>query len=154
MEAQRSRESTIRKKDATREGEGSTRVTAITVADQFDMDEVIKLLRSHGFSIDPDGTDFDSDQVIHTRGANNGDIFVFPSGTLVAWSLPEDVVFDLATKILLPAAIEPHIQEIEKEDLEYTEDSKKDSSNIKGDIIALGTKSGSHAGESSKYVSV
>ena len=152
VEAQRSRETALRKKDTVQDGEGSNRVTAISVASQFDMEEVIKILRSHGFSIDPDGTQFDSDQVIHTRGVNNGDIFVFPSGTLVAWSLPEDVVSDLATKILLPAAIEPHIKQIETEDLEYTEDEKRESSTIKGDVIALGTKPGSQAGEKSKYV--
>ncbi|TVY26265.1 MIOREX complex component [Lachnellula hyalina] len=148
-EAQRSRDTALRKKDTAQDHEGSNRVMAISVASQFDMEEVVKILRAHGFSIDPDGTEFDSDQVIHTRGVNNGDIFVFPSGTLVAWSLPEDVVRDLATKILLPAAIEPHIEQIETEDLEYTEDEKRDSSAIKGDIIALGTKHSSQHADSS-----
>jgi len=152
VEAQRSRETTIRKKNTSQVVEGSNRVTAISVAGQFDMDEVIKILRSHGFIIDPDGTEFDSDQVIHTRGVNNGDIFVFPSGTLVAWSLPEDVVLNLATEILLPAAIDAHIQQIETEDLEYTEDQKRESSTIKGDVIALGTKPGSQGGEISECV--
>lgn len=104
------------------------------------MDAVVRILRSHGFPIDPDGTDFETDQVVHTRGVNNGDIFVFPSGSLVAWSLPEDVVSDLATKTLLPAAVGPRIEQMEMEDLEYTEDSKRESSSIRGDVITLGTK--------------
>jgi uncharacterized Rmd1/YagE family protein len=115
-------------------------VIAISVADQFDMDVVIRILRSHGFSIDPDETGFEPDQVIHTRGVNNGDIFVFPSGSLVAWSLPEDVASDLATKTLLPAAVSPHMDQIEMEDLEYEEDPTRDHSTLKGDVIILGTK--------------
>ena len=150
VEAQRSRESTVRQRDAASEVEGSNRVTAISVADQFDMDSVIRILRSHGFLIDPDNTGFDSDQVVHTRGVNNGDIFVFPSGTLVAWSLPEDVVSDLATKTLLPASVNPHMDQMEMEDLEYTEDEKRDHSSIKGDVITLGTKPGSHVEEQPK----
>jgi uncharacterized Rmd1/YagE family protein len=114
------------------------------------MDGVIRILRSHGFTIDPDGTGFESDQVIHTRGVNNGDIFVFPSGSLVAWSLAEDVVSDLATKTLLPAAINPHMEQMEMEDLEYEEDPKRDTSNIKGDIITLGTKTESQTVEAPK----
>lgn len=115
-------------------------MTAVSVADQFDMDAVARILRSHGFPLNPDETEFEADQVIHTRGVNNGDIFVFPSGTLVAWGLPEDVVEDLATKTLLPAAIAPHVNRLEKEDLEYAEDDTKDSSSMKGDVISLGTK--------------
>lgn len=140
VEAQRSRSSTIRQRDAADNGEGNNRVTAISVADQFDMDAVIRILRSHGFPIDPDDTGFESDQVIHTRGVNNGDIFVFPSGSLVAWSLPEDVASDLATKTLLPAAINSHMDQVEVEDLEYEEDPMRDHSSVKGDVILLGTK--------------
>jgi required for meiotic nuclear division protein 1 len=140
VEAQRSRENTLRRRDTVRDAEGINRVTAVSVADQFDMDAVVRILRSHGFSIDPDETGFDSDQVIHTRGVNNGDIFVFPSGSLVAWSLPEDVVSNLATKTLLPSAMSPHMDQMEMEDLEYVEDPKRENSNIKGDVIMLGTK--------------
>ena len=139
-EAQRSRENTLRRTDVVTNAGGNNRVTAVSVADQFDMDAVVRILRSHGFPIDPDDTGFDSDQVIHTRGVNNGDIFVFPSGSLVAWSLPEDVVSDLATKTLLPAAVNPQMDQLEMEDLEYAEDPKRESSNIKGDVITLGTK--------------
>jgi len=147
VEAQRSRANVLRQQDAIGRGEGSNRVTALSVADQFDMDVVVRILRSHGFPIDPDGTGFDTDQVIHTRGVNNGDIFVFPSGSLVSWSLPEDVAYDLATKSLLPAAINPHVDQMEMEDFEYEEDPNRDSSSIKGDVIVLGTNTGSQAEE-------
>ncbi|KAH8819415.1 hypothetical protein F5884DRAFT_11073 [Xylogone sp. PMI_703] len=139
-EAQRSRDAALRKEDASVDRQGQNRVIAISAADQFDMDAVCQILRSHGFTIDPDNTGFDSDQVVHTRGVNNGDIFVFPSGSVVAWSLPEDVVLDLATKMLLPAAVNPHVRNIEKEDLEYNEDDTRDNSAVKGDVIVLGTK--------------
>lgn len=143
VEAQRSRTNAFRQNEAVSRSNGNNRVTALSVADQFDMEAVKRILRSHGFPIDPDGTGFESDQIIHTRGANNGDIFVFPSGSLVAWSLPEDVAIDLATKSLLPAAINPLVDQLEKEDLEYEEDPKRDNSTIKGDVIMLGTKTDS-----------
>ena len=126
-------------------------VAAVSVAEQFDMDAVARILRSHGFPIDPDETGCESDQVIHTRGVNNGDIFVFPSGSLVAWSLPEDVVSDLATKTLLPAAISPQIDQMETEYLEYTEDPKRENSNIRGEVITLGTKASSQADEFTRH---
>jgi uncharacterized Rmd1/YagE family protein len=150
VQAQRSREAASRKEETKLGADGINSVTAMSVADRFDMDEVIRILRSHGFPIDPDGTGFDSDEVIHTRGVNNGDIFVFPSGTMVAWSLPEDVVSNLAIKTLLPAARAPHISQIEMEDLEYAEDATRENSSIKGDVISLGTKSASQAEEASK----
>jgi len=140
VEAQRSRETSPRKPDALAGETRNNTVTAISVADQFDMDVVVRILRSHGFPINPDETDFETDQVVHTRGVNNGDIFVFPSGSLVAWSLPEEVVSDLATKTLLPAALYPRTELIEMEDLEYMEDPTRESSCIKGDVITLGTK--------------
>lgn len=120
-------------------------VTAICVADEFDMDEVVRILRLNGFPINPDSTAFNPDQVIHTRGVNNGDIFVFPSGTLVAWSLPEDSVTDLATKTLFKAAVNPNIKETELENLEFEEDPQRDHSSLKGDIITLGTKASSQS---------
>jgi len=152
VEAQRSRQNTLQLRAAVEDVEGINRVTAVSVADQFNMDAVVRILRSHGFPIDPDETGFDSDQVIHTRGVNNGDIFVFPSGSMVAWSLPEDVVSDLATKSLLPAAISPHMDQMEMEDLEYAEDPKRENSNIKGDVITLGTKPSLQGDGHTQYV--
>ena len=146
VEAQTTRTNTPHLQDGGKnKEERNSTATAISVADQFDMEVVSRILRSHGFPIDPDETGFEADQVIHTRGANNGDIFVFPSGSIVAWSLPEDVVMNLATQTLLPAALNPHIAQIESEDLEYEEDPKRDSSSIKGDVIMLGTKLQSQA---------
>lgn len=144
VEAQRSRNA-VQQGAPDRRDEGSV-VRAISVADQFNMDAVMRILRSHGFSIDPDGTGFDADEVIHARGASNGDIFVFDSGSVVAWSLTDDGASDLATKFLLPAAVDPHM-DLETEDLEYQEDPKRDNSFVKGDVIVLGTKTDSQAKE-------
>lgn len=82
----------------------------------------------------PQTTDLSSDEV--------GDIFVFPSGTVVAWSLPEGFTSFLATRTLLPAAECAHVDDLETEDLEYVEDPKRENSSIKGDTIILGTKLG------------
>lgn len=67
-------------------------------------------------------------------------MFVFPSGTVVSWSLPEALALKLATETLMPAAINPHVGQVEIEDLEYKEDPSRETSSIKGDIITLGTK--------------
>lgn len=140
VEAQRSRD--IGKEIPLESEDGTDTITAICGAEEYDMAVVAHVLRSHGFSIDPHGTDFLEDQVIHAKGVNSGDIFVFPSGTLVAWSLEEDVAVKLATVTLLPAALNPHAKH-ELEDLEFKEDSSRDSSGIRGDIITLGTKASS-----------
>lgn len=152
-EAQRSRESAAQRQSGTVEAaDNNNGITAICVAEEFDMGLVVQVLRSHGFPIDPHGTGFLEEQVVHTRGTNDGDIFVFPSGTIVAWSLPEDVVTNLATRTLMPAAINPHVQQMEVEDLEYKEDLNRESSGIKGDVITLGTKIASQETDQSMYV--
>ena len=69
-----------------------------------------------------------------------GDVFIFPSGTLVAWALPEGTVSFLATRTLLPAAENPHVDDLETEHLEYLEDPHRENSSIKGDTITLGTR--------------
>jgi uncharacterized Rmd1/YagE family protein len=141
VEAQRSREDNQRRQDREIEGiDSGNLVTAICVAEEFDMSAVVRILRSRGFPIDPDGTSFLDEQVVHTR-VNEGDVFVFPSGTVVAWSLPEDVAVTLATQTLKPAALNPYVENlVEVEDLEYREDPTREISNIKGDVITLGTK--------------
>jgi required for meiotic nuclear division protein 1 len=152
-EAQRSRESATQRQSGTAEAaDNNNGITAICVAEEFDMGLVVQVLRSHGFPIDPHGTGFLEEQVVHTRGVNDGDIFVFPSGTIVAWSLPEDVVINLATRTLMPAAINPHVKQMEVEDLEYKEDPNRESSNIKGDMITLGTKIASQENDQLMYV--
>lgn len=70
-----------------------------------------------------------------------GDVFIFPSGTVVAWSLPESFTRSLAAGALLPAAEGPHIDNIETEDLDFVEDPQRETSSIKGDTIILGAKS-------------
>ncbi len=69
-----------------------------------------------------------------------GDIFVFPSGTVVSWALPEGFTSFLATRTLLPAAEGAHIDNLETEDMEYVEDAQRENSSIQGDTIVLGTK--------------
>jgi required for meiotic nuclear division protein 1 len=69
-----------------------------------------------------------------------GDIFIFPSGTLVTWALPEGFTSFFATRTLLPAAEQPHVNSLETEDLDYIEDPSREHSVIRGDTIILGTK--------------
>jgi uncharacterized Rmd1/YagE family protein len=69
-----------------------------------------------------------------------GDIFIFPSGTLVTWALPESFTSFFATRTLLPAAEQPHVNSLEMEDLDYIEDPSREQSIIRGDTIVLGTK--------------
>ncbi|KAF4335743.1 RMD1-like protein [Fusarium beomiforme] len=117
--------------------EPSNVVSATCVAESFKMPVVLEILSSHGFDIDPDGTGFDANEVVHARGVNGGDIFVFPSGTIVTWSLPPDVV----TRQIMRAAEEAHpIESREFEDLEFTTDSNREASVLKGDVIVLGTR--------------
>ncbi|KAH6969923.1 hypothetical protein DER45DRAFT_70280 [Fusarium avenaceum] len=117
--------------------EPSNVVSATCVAETFKMPIVLEILSSHGFDIDPDGTGFDANEVVHARGVNGGDIFVFPSGTIVTWSLPSDVV----TRQIMRAAEEAHpITHREFEDLEFTTDTNREASVLKGDVIVLGTR--------------
>ena len=69
-----------------------------------------------------------------------GDIFIFPSGTVVAWAIPHSMVLRLVTQTLRPAAIKFHPKELEEEDLEFIEDPHRENSSIKGDTIIVGTK--------------
>jgi len=73
---------------------------------------------------------------------DHGDLFVFPSGTVVAWNVSERVALRLVERILPPAAInsQSSSMDIESEDLEYIEDPTKSHSAIYGDTIVLGTK--------------
>lgn len=127
--------------------DGSSTISAVCVAESFDMDAVASALEVHGFLLDPDGTGFEVHEVVHARGANNGDIFVFPSGTVVTWSLPPDVVTTLATKHLLPAAEDPHVDRKEVEDLEYVVDPERDQSAVNGDVVVLGARQEARDGD-------
>lgn len=132
-------------------------VTAYAVAEQFDMDKAVEILRSKGFEPDPLETGL-SQQVLHVQvpissiyrssnpsardlsASDVGDIFIFPSGTLVTWALPEGFTSYFATRTLLPAAVSPHPEPVETEDLDYIEDPSREHSMIRGETIVLGTK--------------
>ncbi|KAK4192188.1 required for meiotic nuclear division protein 1 [Podospora australis] len=120
--------------------EGSNLISAVCVAESFDMDVVVDILHNHGFALDPDHTGFELSEVVHARGLSNGDIFVFPSGTVVTWGLPPDVVNTLATKHLLPAAETPFVESKEVEDLEFVADPQEEQSRVSGDVVVLGTR--------------
>jgi uncharacterized Rmd1/YagE family protein len=120
------------------------------------------LIKADGFELDPYGTEL-YPQVIHVKTPilppapsdsplkeqEHGDLFIFPSGTIVAWNVPDRLALRLVEQVLPPAALNSHSGsvEIEKEDLEYIEDSSKERSFILGDTIVVGTKADSRASE-------
>ena len=127
-------------------------MAAFCAAEQYDIAHVSRILNPFGHQQDPYGTKL-YPQVVHVEipidgpmflkadGARaKGDIFVFPSGAVVGWGVPENMLSTLVTETLLPAAQRPHIDEMEEEDLEFLEDPLKEYSSIKGDTIILGTK--------------
>ncbi len=136
-------------------------MTAYAVAEQFDLGKVVEILRNKGYEPDPLGTGL-FPQVVHAqvptssiyRSTNPaardlasteiGDVFIFPSGTVVTWALPEGFTSYFATRTLLPAAENPHKGPIETEDLDYIEDPNREHSLIRGDTIILGTKKSEH----------
>lgn len=158
VEAQRSKDSSLPKIQVAGEGaQTSKAVTAYAVAEQFNLAKVDEILRADGYEPDPFNTGL-YPQVVHIQiplaslhrtartaakelsPAEVGDVFIFPSGTLVSWSLPEAFTSYFATRTLLPAAEGSHVHKVEFEDLDYVEDPSKEHSSIKGDTIILGTK--------------
>ncbi|KAA8646234.1 RMD1 family protein [Aspergillus tanneri] len=159
VEAQRSKDGFLSKAQLKEQGLYQTKktVTAYAVSEQFNMRTVRTILQDKGYETDPFETGL-YPQVLHiqvpldsVRRMSNpaavdlpsdevGDVFIFPSGTVVAWSLPEGFTSFLATRTLLPAAEGFHVDDLETEDLEYVEDSARENSSIKGDTIILGTK--------------
>lgn len=149
VEAQRARYGFIRGRGKRRfvDPNAETKdVTASCAAEQYDIPRVKRLLMQEGYTIDPYRTDL-YPQVIHvqTQSANGegnegaGDVFVFPSGSVVCWNVPEQLQKQIIQQVLLPAAENPHSGELELEDLEYLEDSTRTNSEIIGDTIILGT---------------
>jgi len=144
-------------------------VTAYCVAEQYDLSHVAEILRDQGYKLDPYATKL-SPEVVHiemsTRSqmsllassddakSPTGDVFIFPSGALVAWDVPEDRMTKLASETLLPAALNPHLDRREKEDLDYLEDTGRESSGIRGDTIILGTRRKDHQTEITRSSSV
>ncbi|CAC9887495.1 unnamed protein product [Aureobasidium pullulans] len=156
LEAQRSRDSLIRRSGKHRFVDPdihTNQVTAYCAAEQYDIPTATRVLKQEGYCLDPWNTAL-YPQVIHfqtpdysTTDASGqdssdapGDVFVFPSGTLVCWNVPEHVQLNLLHRLLLPAAESPHLDRIEIEDLEYIQDSSHHTSEIIGDTIILGTK--------------
>jgi len=108
------------------------------------------LLKSGGYVPDPLSTGLGS-EVIHLRlplpahtpidseQSAYGDIFIFPSGNIVSWAIPESTITSVAA-LIRPSAESSH-PETETENLEFIEDARKSSSFIHGDIITIGTAS-------------
>ena len=125
-------------------------MTAICAAEEYDIAKASRILNTLGYTVDPVNTGL-HDQVVHVSLPvqvdsaaseksiyTSGDLFVFPSGTVVAWAIPDNVLSGVVSRILLPAAKYPP-SIYEEEDLEYIEDPGKENSNIRGDRIVLGT---------------
>ncbi|KAF8466017.1 hypothetical protein BDZ91DRAFT_658551, partial [Kalaharituber pfeilii] len=148
-------------------------VTAYSTADKYDLVHAIRLLRTQGYIPDPFATGLldqvihlrislgsPSTTTIPPSapvsvGPHNpspahilsveerGDIFVFPSGNIVSWAVPEAQISALAST-LVPAAENPVLDpgEVESEDLEFVEDPGSRRSWVKGDVIFIGTAMG------------
>lgn len=127
-------------------------VTAICAAEQYDIAQVSHILQTRGHQLDPYGTGL-YPQVVHIEipvdsaqsstvasAAGLGDIFIFPSGTVVSWAVPDEILLGIVTNIISPGAVNPHPKTTEEEDLEYIVDPQRESSSIKGDTILLGSK--------------
>ena len=152
VEAQRSRGSLIRGKGKTRhvDPEAETKdVTAYCAAETYNVHIARDLLKKDGWETDPGDTGL-FPQVLHVQTKlaqiakegreEGGDVFVFPSGSVVTWNVSERLAHHLVEKVLLPAAENSHPDKLEAEDLEYIEDPSRESSEIIGDTIILGTK--------------
>ncbi|KAI5202884.1 DUF155-domain-containing protein [Aureobasidium subglaciale] len=128
-------------------------VTAYCAAEQYHIPTALRLIQQEGYVIDPCATALYPHVIhfqtpIHTTKSDSaqerqegpGHVFVFPSGTLVSWSVPEPLQLDLIHRVLLPCAENPHLDRVEIEDLEYLQDPSHHSSEVIGDTIILGTK--------------
>lgn len=127
-------------------GAETSQVIAYCAAEMYDIPLATRLLKQEGYHVDPLQTAL-YPHVVHFQAPVSldssggfGDIFVFPSGTIVTWNVPESQQLDLVHRILLPAAENPHLDTLEIEDLDYLEDSSNNTSRIIGDTIILGTK--------------
>jgi len=155
VEAQRSRDGLVIGKGRKRHVDpvaATKEVTAYCAAETYQVSAARRLLMQEGFRPDPLKTDL-YPQVLHVQTPNFvsqdpetgakreqgiGDVFVFPSGSVVTWNVPEHIGNNIVTRIIRPAAENAH--QVEVEDFEYLEDSSRDSSVIVGDTIVLGTK--------------
>jgi uncharacterized Rmd1/YagE family protein len=150
VEAQRSR-TFVKSRGRTRfidpDAETKT-VTAYCAAETYDIAAAARLVKAQGYELDPFQTGL-YPQVIHVQTSDRpsevkdfqqGDIFIFPSGTVVTWNVREREALKLVQQVLPAAAEGSHLELLETEDLEYLEDSSRESSEVVGDTIVLGTK--------------
>ncbi|KJX95189.1 yagE family protein [Zymoseptoria brevis] len=152
VEAQRSHAGLIRGRGKTRHVDpdvDTKDVTAYCAAETYNLTAAKQELEGLGYRADPEATGL-FPQVLHVQTTPNslkddtsgvGDVFIFPSGCVVTWHVPERTARDLVTKILPIAAAEAgHLERMEEEEMEFVEDTSKETSRIIGDTIILGTK--------------
>ena len=123
-------------------------MTAYCAAETYSISTAARLVKAQGYELDPLQTGL-YPQVIHLRtrdrpsevkDSQEGDIFIFPSGTMVTWNVREREALHLVNRVLPAAAEGSHLELLETEDLEYLEDPTRESSEVVGDTIVLGTQ--------------
>ncbi|RMX87035.1 hypothetical protein D0869_02662 [Hortaea werneckii] len=133
-------------------------VTAYCAAETYNLHVAKHVLQQEGYEPDPFRTEL-FPQVLHVQTPNfvvrdemtgedtpqgAGDVFIFPSGSVVTWNVTEKLAHHLVERTLAPkAAEEGHLDRLEVEDLAYVEDPTREVSKIIGDTIILGTKASS-----------
>lgn len=166
VEAQRTKEGMVRGKGRKRHVDPiaeAKQVTAYCAAETYDVSSARYLLTKEGYQPDPLKTDL-YPQVLHVQTPNfvtkddttgeskeqgPGDVFVFPSGSVVTWNVPEALGISIVNRIIVKAAKNGH--RVEVEDFEYIEDDSRDNSIIVGDTIVVGTKPSEDHGPSSPH---
>lgn len=150
VEAQRSR-ALIKSRGRTRfiDPDAQTKtVTAYCAAETYDIAAAARLVKEQGYELDPFQTGL-YPQVIHVQTSDRpsevkdfqqSDIFIFPSGTVVTWNVRDREALKLVNQVLPAAAEDSHLHLLETEDLDYLEDPSKETSEVVGDTIVLGTK--------------
>ncbi|KAF2427740.1 hypothetical protein EJ08DRAFT_637171 [Tothia fuscella] len=164
LEAERSRVVVKHKggKRIIERGVETKKLTAYCAAEQYSIHRAARLVKADGFELDPFNTEL-YPQVVHVQTPifpstplgstyqEHGDLFIFPSGTVVAWNVPDRIALRLIEQVLPPAALnsDSGTVQMETEDMEYIEDSTKERSFIIGDTIVVGTNANSRNDEES-----
>lgn len=142
-------------------GADTKTVTAYCAAETYDIAAAARLVKAQGYELDPFQTGL-YPQVIHVQTSDRpsevkdfqrGDVFIFPSGTVVTWNVRDREALRLVNQILPSAAEGSHLDLLETEDLDYLEDPSKETSEVVGDTIVLGTKAEPDASPSSSTIS-
>ncbi|KAF2758212.1 DUF155-domain-containing protein [Pseudovirgaria hyperparasitica] len=130
-------------------------VNAYCATEKYNLSVVVRLLQREGYTLDPYQTGLHR-EVVHFRmtyflshvpgesgkePTDIGDVFIFPSGTVVTWNIPtrEGRLF---VESKLSSAIDKRLPSVpmETEEFNYLEDPSRENSTIVGDTILLGTK--------------